>query len=83
MISLMNTRTIITIPKEDKVWLQDYSQKYHQSIAEVVRQALVFFRKSESQNTKKKIVRETAGLWKNKKQDAMAVVAKLRNEWEK
>ncbi len=78
----MSTRTLITITEDDKAWLQDYSQQRHQSIAEVLRQALSFFRKSVGQNTKRELLKETAGLWKHKNQDAMDVVNKLRNEWD-
>lgn len=79
---MATTRTIITLPKEDKAWLEDYGHKHHQSMAEVIRYAISFFRKNSKKNSNKELLKQTAGLWKHQKIDALEFVNQLRNEWD-
>lgn len=80
---MATTRTIITLPKEDKAWLEDYGHKHHQSMAEIIRYAISFFRKNSKKNSRKALLKETSGLWKHKEKDALELVNELRNEWDK
>jgi predicted DNA-binding protein len=73
-------RTIISLPREIKVWLDDYSKKTNKPTAETIRVALNQYReKVESEKTDALSV--TAGIWSEKKIDGNDYVAKLRSDW--
>lgn len=74
-------RTIISIPREIKVWLDDYSKKHKRPAAETIREALLLY-KEKMENEKNDSLKETKGLWKNKKIDGSKYVRDLRSEWE-
>ncbi len=44
-------RTIITLPEEDKLWLESYSKAYRISVAEAIRQGIKRLKESMAQNT--------------------------------
>ncbi|MFW5802854.1 MAG: CopG family transcriptional regulator [Verrucomicrobiota bacterium] len=76
-------RTIITIPKPDKEWLDRYSHMHHQSIAETVRQAIHCYQfqiESEDDDT---VLRETAGLWRDRGKDGLVYQREMRDEWKR
>ena len=77
------TRTIITIPQEDKRWLKTVSRLHQRSMAETIREAIHLYREQEEKPSYKKVVRETAGTWKGRiKGDSQNYVDQLRSEWE-
>ena len=73
-------RIIISIPEEDKLWLEGYSKTEKISLAEAIRQGIGQLRKSKGQQTYQKLVEKTRGTWK--KVDGLAYQEKLRAEWE-
>jgi hypothetical protein len=73
-------RIIISIPDEDKLWLEGYSKTQKISVAEAIRQGIDQLKKSKRQQTYQKLVENTRGIWK--KGDGLAYQEKLRAEWE-
>jgi hypothetical protein len=73
-------RIIISIPDEDKLWLEGYSKIQKISVAEAIRQGIAQLKKSKQQQTYQKLVERTRGLWK--KGDGLAYQEKMRAEWE-
>ena len=74
-------RTIISLEREDKRWLDSYSRNHHISSAEALRRALRGMRAKES-GSSDKVISETAGLWKGRNLDAAKFVSDLRDEWD-
>lgn len=74
-------RTIISIPQEIKVWLDDYSKRANRPTAETIREALKMY-KAKIENENADSLEETKGIWKNKKIDSAKYVRDLRSEWE-
>ncbi|HPI36616.1 MAG TPA: hypothetical protein PK397_01615 [Ignavibacteriaceae bacterium] len=73
-------RTLISLPREIKVWLDDYSKKKNKPTAETIREALKQY-KEKVESEKVDSLEATAGIWKDKKLDANEYVDKLRSEW--
>lgn len=73
-------RIIISIPDEDKLWLEGYSKVQQISVAEAIRQGIEQLKKSKQQQTYQKLVEKTRGIWK--KGDGLTYQKKLRAEWE-
>ena len=74
-------RTLISLEERDKRWLDSYSRRRHQSIAETVRMALQAYREVGDPNEKTELLSATAGLWKNRGIDGQEYIDGLRNEW--
>lgn len=72
-------RTIITLPEEDKVWLESYSKAYRISVAEAIRQGIKRLKESMSESTYNTLVQNTRGIWK--KGDGLKYQEKMRSEW--
>lgn len=77
---MANSRTIISIPEETKVWLEDYRKANAISLAEAIRRGINYLRKEEKPDTLQSILNRTSGLWK--KGDGLQYQMKLRSEWE-
>ncbi len=77
------TRTIVSIPEDEKRWLEDYGKKHRMSSAEVIRRAIDEYRRSKSGSTFSGVLRETAGAWTSLKGDSQAHVDRLREEWDR
>ncbi len=77
------TRTIVSIPEEEKKWLESYSRRHGISSAEIVRRAIREYRRKESQKSLAGVLRETAGAWTSIKGDTRDHVDALRKEWER
>jgi predicted DNA-binding protein len=73
-------RTIISLPREIKIWLDDYSKKLNKSTAETIREALKIY-KDKVESEKTDMLTATSGLWKDKKVEGNEFVEKLRSEW--
>jgi hypothetical protein len=73
-------RIIISIPDEDKLWLEGYSKIHKISVAEAIRQGIDQLKKSKRHQTYQKLVDNTSGIWK--KGDGLAYQEKMRAEWE-
>lgn len=76
------TRTIITLEESEKRWLEDYSHREHQSMAETVRQAIRAYRDKVSAEGEGEVLRQTAGMWRDRREDGLRYQERLRNEWE-
>jgi hypothetical protein len=73
-------RTIITLPEEDKLWLESYSKAYRISVAEAIRQGIKRLKESMAQNTYNTLVQNTRGVWE--KSDGLEYQKRIRAEWE-
>jgi hypothetical protein len=73
-------RTIITLPEEDKLWLESYSKAYRISVAEAIRQGIKRLKESMAQNTYNTLVQNTRGVWE--KGDGLEYQKRIRAEWE-
>jgi len=71
-------RIIITIPDEDKLWLDRYAKVNKISVAEAVRQGIGLLKKRHRQKTYQKLVEITCGIWK--KGDGLAYQQEMRGE---
>lgn len=79
----MLVRTVISLNKEDKKWLDKKAAKDHTTMTEMVRRALNHYRQCENAHTSsanKAILQETSGLWS--KGDALKYQQKIRDEWD-
>ena len=77
------TRMIITLPEEDKRWLQTISRLQKHSVAETIREAIRQYRERTDKANLKHVVRETAGAWGKSREDSQDYVDRIRSEWEK
>lgn len=77
------TRTIVSIPEDEKKWLESYGRRHRISSAEVVRRAIRDYRRRTSKNSLASVIRETAGTWTSVKGDTRDHVKALRKEWER
>ena len=73
-------RIIITIPDEDKLWLDGYAKVHKISVAEAVRQALGLLKKGQRQKTYQRLLESTCGILQ--KGDGLRHQQKMRLEWE-
>jgi hypothetical protein len=78
--SMGTRRIIISIPDEDKLWLEGYSKSQKISVAEAIRQGIEQLKESKRQQTYQKLVEETKGIWK--KGDGLVYQEKMRSEWD-
>jgi hypothetical protein len=78
---MKSSRTIITIPEREKRWLVTYSNLHGVSMAEAIRKGILYLKKAESQESYKKLVQSTSGIWQHG--DALDYQQKIRSEWEK
>ena len=74
-------RTLVSLDEDDKRWLDSYSRRKGQSIAETVRQALSGFRRESEEDDRFRLLESTFGIWKEKNRDAMDIIDEMRNEW--
>jgi len=77
------TRTIISIPEDEKKWLDSYGKRHRISSAEVIRRAVREFRHKEPEKDLAAVLRETAGAWTSIKGDSRDYVEAMRKEWER
>jgi Arc/MetJ-type ribon-helix-helix transcriptional regulator len=76
-------RTIISIPDDEKKWLDAYGRRHRISSAEVVRLAVREFRERKAGTSRAQVLRETAGPWRPHSEDSRVEVEALRAEWER
>lgn len=74
-------RTLISLTEKDKRWLDSYSARHGQSAAETVREAIRRLRSVDAEREKAEILGQTGGLWEGRKDDALDVVDRMRDEW--
>jgi hypothetical protein len=76
---MASTRTLITLPAEDKRWLIDYSRTHGISLAEAVRRGIHNLKISERQNLYVSLIKRTGGIWQEG--DGLKYQKKIRAEW--
>jgi hypothetical protein len=76
---MASTRTLITLPAEDKRWLINYSRTHGISLAEAVRRGIHNLKLSERQNLYASLLKRTCGLWQ--KGDGLKYQKQIRAEW--
>ena len=57
-------RTIVTLPEEDKIWLESYSKACNVSIAGAIRQGIGRLRASMTDKTYHALLQRSRGVWK-------------------
>ena len=72
-------RTIITLPEEDKLWLESYSKAKKVSLAEAIRRGITRLKEEETAETYRVLVESTRGIWM--KGDGLKYQKKIRAEW--
>ena len=77
------TRTIISIPEDEKRWLDSYGKRQRVSSAEIIRRAIKEYRVRKSEKGLAAVLRETAGTWTSIKGDTRDHLDTLRKEWER
>ncbi len=73
-------RIIVTIPDEDKLWLEGYSKVHKISVAEAIRQGIGHLKKTQRHKTYQSLVERTSGIWKQG--DGLEYQRRLRSEWD-
>ncbi len=73
-------RIIITLPEEDKEWLESYSHANEISMAEAIRKGIHKLKENEVQETYRTLVRNTQGIWKLG--DGLNYQRGIRSEWQ-
>jgi hypothetical protein len=76
---MAGNRTIITLPEEDKKWLQSYSRSRDISLAEAVRQGVQKLKIAEQQALYRSLVDSTKGIWK--KGNGLEYQENIRSQW--
>ena len=77
------TRTILSLPEDEKRWLKSYGRRLRISSAEVIRRAIREFRRKKSDKNLAGVLQETAGTWTSVKGDSRDHIEALRKEWER
>ncbi len=77
------TRTIISIPEDEKKWLDSFGRRHRISSAEVIRRAIREFRLKKPEKDLAAVLQETAGAWTSIKGDSRDYVEAMRKEWER
>ena len=78
---MFSKRIIITLPEQDRTWLESYSKAYDISMAEAIRQGIKRLRQATTDDTYSRIVDKTKGIWK--KGDGLEYQQTIRSEWQR
>lgn len=77
-------RTIISLDKTDKNWLDKYSQQHNIPMTELVRIAVKSYRQSietHPYSDLEKLLSKTSGLWRHG--EGLKYQIKIREEWDR
>lgn len=77
---MINKRTIITLPDEDKAWLEAYSKTRNISMAEAIRQGIRKLKESLQPDNYRTLLKQTKGKWKAG--DGLDYQSNIRAEWD-
>jgi hypothetical protein len=78
---MRSTTIIITIPDEERRWLESYSKRHRVSLAEAIRKGITCFKSAEGKKTYKALVEKTKGLWSPG--EGLDYQERLRSEWDR
>ncbi len=77
-------RTLISFDDKELKKIDRIARNDKKSRAQLIREAMVqYVAKKEKKLTWKEIVKQTAGIWKDRKIDSVEYVRKLRAEWDR
>ena len=76
------TRTIISIPVDEKKWLDSFGKRHRMSSAEVVRRAIKEYRQLKADRSLAGVLRETAGTRTSIEGDSQEYINTIRAEWD-
>ncbi len=76
---MSSKRTIVTLPEDDKLWLESYSKAHKLSVAKAIRQGIQCLKESKKEKTYHILVHNTRGVWK--KADGLQYQEMIRSEW--
>jgi hypothetical protein len=77
-------RTVISLPANEKKWLDKMAKVKKVSMAQIIRDSIVEYHKNhikEATTTIDTLLAKTKGIWR--KNDGLKYQAGLRDEWEK
>lgn len=76
-------RTVVSLDKEDKAWLDRKAAQEQVTMTEMVRRAVRHLRKDSTGSPEAfdALLRETSGLWK--RGDGLSYQVKLRAQWDR
>lgn len=74
-------RTIITLPEEDKKWLESYGKAHGVSVSEAIRQSVKKLKENQADETYSLMITKTKGLWK--RGDGLEYQKSVRAEWDR
>ena len=76
-------RTVVSLDKEDKAWLDRKAAQEHVTMTEIVRRAVRRMRKDSAGSPEAfdALLRETSGLWKQG--DGLSYQANFRAQWDR
>lgn len=80
----MMIRTVISLPTDEKKWLDQMAKKKKVSMAQIIRDSITEYHKNHATEAVTKIdelLAKTKGIWK--KEDGLKYQCRLRAEWEK
>jgi hypothetical protein len=69
-------RIIITIPHEDKLWLDGYAKANKISVAAAIRQGISLLKEGQRQKAYQELLESTCGIWK--KGDGLSYQQEIR-----
>lgn len=76
---MKSKRIIVTMPEQDKLWLENYSRLRRIPVAEAVRRGIERLRREEAPDTYRSLLESTSGLWRQG--DGLEYQQRLRDEW--
>ena len=76
---MRSTRTIVTLSKDEKEWLERYSRGKGLSMAQTVRKGIARLRNEDRSSLYEDTLQITHGLWT--KGDGLKYQKELRQEW--
>ena len=76
---MSSKRIIITLPEDDKLWLEGYSRAHEISVAEAIRQGVAKLKETDGADVYRTLVEKTRGIWKEG--DGLEYQNRIRSEW--
>ncbi|RJR32477.1 MAG: CopG family transcriptional regulator [Desulfobacteraceae bacterium] len=77
---MKNARTIVTLSREEKNWLEKYSANTGISMAEAIRRGIMCLREQTRPSAYQDALESSRGIWK--KGDGLQYQKNLRAEWQ-
>lgn len=78
----MSVRTVISLPEEDKSWLDQQAKVQHVAMTELIRRAVHDYRRQQEAEqglSLSQLLQQTSGIWQQG--DGVAYQSQIRDEW--